>query len=96
MAFAAGCIGNSLKREIYDKDTGKLVSRLEITNLKSMVSTQTKSLALSVKDGNDFSATLLVIDSNVVASPESAEAIGDAFSNVLTGGVSGALKGAVK
>jgi hypothetical protein len=85
MVFVGGCIGNSLKREVFDRYTGKLISRLEITNLKSMVNTQTKSLAMNVVDAN-FSAKLLIIDSNVVASPESATAIGDAITTVMTGG----------
>jgi hypothetical protein len=91
VVFMAGCIGNSLKREVFDRDTGKLISRLEITNLKSMVNTQTKSLAMNVSDVN-FTARLLIIDSNVAASPESATAIGDAITNVMTGGTSEILK----
>jgi outer membrane lipoprotein SlyB len=90
-----GCIGNTLKREVFDRETGKLISRLEITNLKSMVNTQTKSLAMNVSDVN-FTARLLIIDSNVVASPESATAIGNAITNVMTGGASGVLNKAIK
>jgi hypothetical protein len=93
--FLAGCIGNSLKREIFNPSTGKLISRLEITNLKSMVNTQTGSLALNIQDGN-FVARLLVIDSNVADSPESATAIGDAIGDVMTGNIGGQIKEVLK
>ena len=93
--FIGGCIGSTLKRELYNPQTGKLVSRIEISNMKSMVSTQTKSLALNITDVN-FTARLLIIDSNVMASPESAQAIGDAVTNVMTGGASGAIRNITK
>ena len=83
--FFAGCIGSSLEWTVR-ADGSKT---LKINNLKAMVNTQTKSLAMNVTtDGNDFSAKLLVIDSNVSDSPESATAIGDAVTNVMTGGAS--------
>jgi hypothetical protein len=89
--FLAGCIGNSLTR--FDPATGK--KTLELRNLKSMVNTQTGSLALNIQDGN-FVAKLLVIDSNVADSPESATAIGSAITEVMTGGASKVAEKAVE
>jgi hypothetical protein len=86
LCLIAGCIGNSLEWTVY-KD-GKPEKKLKINNLKGAVNTQTKTLAMSVKDGNDFSANILVMDSNVAASPESATAIGSAITEVMTGGAS--------
>ena len=89
-----GCIGSSMTWKVYEG--GKLVKELKVNNLKAAVNTSAKSLAMNVTDGNDFSARILIVDSNVVASPESATAIGDAITNVMTGGASGVVKGALK
>lgn len=70
-----GCIGNSLVRKTWDGETGKLTGDLRVNNLKGMVNTSTGSLAFDINDG-DFQARLLIIDSNVVADPNSAIALG--------------------
>jgi hypothetical protein len=71
-----GCIGNSLRRTVsYDKNGDVLTSKLEINNLKGMVNTSTGSLAFDINDG-DFQARLLIVDSNVIADPNSAIALG--------------------
>jgi hypothetical protein len=74
LLFLAGCIGNSLVRKTYYPD-GTLKGDLRVNNLKGMVNTSTGSLVFDINDG-DFQARLLIVDSNVVADPNSALALG--------------------
>ena len=87
LIMLSGCIGSSLVRKLYDKD-GRLIKSLEVNNLKGMVNTEMKSLKMTIQDGNDFYVVFNFTDSNVTDSPESAVAIGDAVTNVMTGGAS--------
>lgn len=87
LIMMSGCIGSSLVRKLYDKD-GRLIKSLEVNNLKGMVNTEMKSLRMYIQDGNDFFVEFYFTDSNVTDSPESMDAIGDAVTNVMTGGAS--------
>lgn len=95
LIMLSGCIGSSLVRKLYDKD-GRLIKSLEVNNLKGMVNTEMKSLRMTIRDGNDFFVVFNFTDSNVTDSPESATAIGDAVTNVMSGGASGLAKEALK
>jgi hypothetical protein len=95
LLLLGGCIGNSLSRKTWNRD-GRLSSELKVNNLKGMVNTSTGSLVFEIKDRNDFTAYLVVIDSNVVHSPESATAIFDGLTNLSTGGASGVVSDVVE
>jgi hypothetical protein len=81
----SGCVLNSYEHIDYDFN-GKLISRTKLDINYAMINA-TAGVFMANVDGAFF----LVIDANVMDSPESAEAIGKAIANGMSGGASGVI-----
>lgn len=97
--FLAGCVGNQMIAEKHSPETGKLEKKITVQGLSGMVNQQVGALKLTITetDGNDiFTASLTIIDHNIAESPESATAILNGITNVISGGAAGAVDNLTK